>query len=254
MSDRAVRNASTTGRFLVPTRRQASVTGQPDHKELGVPLLSVKGRERYMGLGPFPDVSLADARAAANECRKLRREGIDPIDHRAGQRAEALLAAPATKTFRECATTYIESKKSGRKNAKHAEQWSTTLETCAHPIIGDLPVQSVYMGRVEKVLKPIWTSKTETASRMRGRIEAVLDWATVQRYRKGENPARWRGHLDKLLPAPSKIRKVKHHPALRRAPGTPGGATTARGHCRPSPRIHDPDHRQDQRNHRGSLG
>jgi hypothetical protein len=134
---------------------------------------STIGRERYMGLGPFPDVSLADARAAANDCRKLRRQDIDPIEHRAGQRAEALLAAAATKTFRECASVNIESKKDGWKNAKHAAQWTATLETYAYPVIGDLPVLTVDTGLVEKVLKPIWASKTETASRDAPEIKPI---------------------------------------------------------------------------------
>jgi hypothetical protein len=187
LSDRAVQNASPEGnisRFL-PDGAGLYLQVSPTGTKSWVFRYSVKARERYMGLGPFPDVSLADARGAANDCRKLRRQDIDPIDHRAGQRAEALLAAAATKTFRECASVYIESKKDGWKNAKHAAQWTATLETYAYPVIGDLPVQTVDTALVEKVLKPIWASKTETASRVRGRIESVIDWATVQGYRKG---------------------------------------------------------------------
>jgi integrase len=216
LSDRSVQNASPQGKIprYLPDGAGLYLQVSPTGTKSWVFRYSVKGRERYMGLGPFPDVSLADARGAANDCRKLRRQDIDPIDHRAGQRAEALLASAATKTFRECASVYVESKKDGWRNAKHAAQWTATLETYAYPVIGDLPVQTVDTALVEKVLKPIWASKTETASRVRGRIEAVLDWATVQGFRKGENPARWRGHLDKLLPARSKVRKVEHHPAL----------------------------------------
>jgi hypothetical protein len=155
---------------------------------------------------------------AASTCFAVATKAIRNIvgsrQHRAGERAEAQLAAAATKTFNECASAYIESKKTGWRNAKHVEQWQNTLDTYAGPVFGKLPVQSIDTTLVERVLKPIWASKTETASRVRGRIEAVLDWATVQKYRKGENPARWRGHLDKLLPARSKVRKVEHHPAL----------------------------------------
>jgi integrase len=129
----------------------------------------------------------------------------------------------------------IEFQKSGWRNAKHAEQWQNTLDTYAGPVFGNLPVQAVDTALVEKVLKPIWSSKTETASRVRGRIEAVLDWATVQKYRKGENPARWRGHLDKLFPSRSKVRKVEHHPALPygELPGFLEALRDRDGHRRP---------------------
>jgi integrase len=117
-------------------------------------------------------------------------------------------------TFRECAEAYIAAHKAGWRNPKHAAQWPSTLETYVHPVFGALPVQAVDVGLVMKALEPIWQTKPETASRVRGRIEAALDWATARGYRKGENPARWRGHLDKLLPARGKVRKVEHYPAL----------------------------------------
>jgi integrase len=117
-------------------------------------------------------------------------------------------------SFGECAKGYIEANKAGWRNAKHATQWQNTLDKYANPIIGSLPVDEVAVGHITKVMEPIWTTKTETASRVRGRIETVLDWAKARGYRMGENPARWRGHLENLLPRPSKVRKVKHHPAL----------------------------------------
>jgi integrase len=172
------------------------------------------GRAREMGLGPLHIVSLAEAREKARECRRLRHEGIDPIEARKTRLAEERLAAATTMTFRECAERYIEAHRAGWKNPKHAAQWPSTLAAYAYPVIGELPVQAVDVGLVTKALEPIWRTKPETASRVRGRIESVLDWATVRGYRKGENPARWRGHLDKLLPARGKVRKVEHHPAL----------------------------------------
>jgi len=117
-------------------------------------------------------------------------------------------------TFRACAETYIETQEAGWRNAKHASQWRNTLKTYAYPIIGDLPVEAIDIEMVLEVLNPIWKTKTETASRVRSRIEQVIDWAAVHRYRTGENPARWKGHLDKTLPARSKVQKVRHHPAL----------------------------------------
>ena len=172
------------------------------------------GRLREMGLGPAHTVTLAEAREHATDCRKQRLRGIDPIEARHGDRANAKLDAAKAMTFRQCADAYIEAHKTGWSNAKHAAQWPATLTTYTYPIFGDLPVQAIDVGLVTKALEPIWNTKTETASRLRGRIEAVLDWATVRGYRRGDNPARWRGHLDKLLPQRAKVQKVRHHAAL----------------------------------------
>jgi integrase len=177
----------------------------------------LRGREREMGLGSLSAVCLADARTKAAECRNLRQEGVDPIEVRKKARDQARLEAASTLTFKDAANSYIDSHRAGWRNPKHIWQWSATLTTYANPIIGDLSPQVIDTALVLKVLEPIWRTKPETASRLRGRIEAVLDWATVRGYRKGDNPARWRGHLSKLLPARSKVRKVKHHTALRYA-------------------------------------
>jgi len=172
------------------------------------------GRLREMGLGPTHTISLAEARDLATECRKLRLRGIDPIQARRDGHAEAKLAAAKALSFRQCAEAYIEAHKPSWKNPKHTAQWPSTLEAYVYPVFGDLPVQSVDVGLVLRALEPIWRTKTETASRLRGRIEAVLDWATARGYRQGDNPARWRGHLDKLLAKQSKIARVNHHPTL----------------------------------------
>jgi integrase len=172
------------------------------------------GRERHMGLGPLHAVSLAQARERARHYRQLRTQGIDPIEAREAAGAERRIAAAKAKTFDQCADAYIAAHRAGWRNAKHAAQWEATLATYASPAFGKLPVHDVDTGLVLKALEPIWTTKPETAGRLRGRVELVLDWAAVRGHRKGENPARWRGHLDKLLPARSKVRKVKHHPAL----------------------------------------
>jgi integrase len=172
------------------------------------------GRPRWMGLGPLALYGLQDARGKALEARKLRHEGIDPIDTRRAQRARAKLDAAKVITFRECAESYVKAHRAGWRNGKHAGQWEATLKTYAEPTIGALPVQAVDTALVLKVLGPLWTTKPETASRLRGRIESILDFAKAREWREGENPARWRGHLDKLLPATSKVRKVEHHAAL----------------------------------------
>jgi integrase len=172
------------------------------------------GRPREMGLGPLNVISLAEARKRAAECRRMRHDGIDPIEARRAQRGQKKLEAAKAMTFDVCAAAYIEAHKDGWKNGKHAEQWAGSLRNYASPVFGSLPVQAVDLTLVMRALEPIWKTKPETASRLRGRIEAVLDWAKVRGYRNGENPARWRGHLDKLLPARAKIQKVEHHPAL----------------------------------------
>jgi integrase len=159
-------------------------------------------------------VSLNEARERAREAMRQVRDGIDPIEARKQRTAAARLQVARAATFADCAGAYIEAQSAGWRNAKHAAQWRATLETYAFPVFGSLPVSAVDTGLVMKALDPIWRSKTETATRVRGRIESVLDWAKVRGYRDGENPARWRGHLDKLLPQRSKVAKVKHHPAL----------------------------------------
>ena len=174
----------------------------------------IDGKERRQGLGSSIDVSLSDARAAASESRKLRLENKDPIDEKNKKKTESHLASAKTTTFKECAISFIDSHKSGWTNKKHIDQWTNTLTTYAYPIIGDLSVQDVDTSLTMKVLEPIWATKTETATRVRQRIENILDWAKAREFRMGENPARWRGHLDMLLPNPAKIQKVKHFSAM----------------------------------------
>jgi integrase len=172
------------------------------------------GKVREMGLGPVRDVTLAEAREAAREARRLRRAGADPIDAKRERKAAARLDAARAITFSQCAAAYIENHRASWTNPKHAAQWDATLRTYAYPVFGNLPVAAVDTGLVVKVLDPIWSTKPETASRLRGRIEAVLDFATVRGHRTGENPARWKGHLKEALPTSSKVRRVKHHAAL----------------------------------------
>jgi integrase len=174
----------------------------------------INRRPRWMGLGPLSLYGLAEARARALDARRKRHEGIDPIEARRADRARQRLDAAKAVTFRQCGESYVNSHRAGWRNDKHAGQWTATLSTYAYPAIGALPVQSVDTGLVLKVLEPIWTAKPETASRLRGRLESVLDYAKVRGYREGENPARWRGHLAKLLPARSKVRAIEHHSAL----------------------------------------
>jgi len=165
----------------------------------------LRGRRRDLGLGAYPEVTLAQARTKAMDARRLLSEGRDPLAER--NKTTFL-------TFHDAALALIENKRSGWKNAKHASQWSSTLNTYAMPKLADLDVKAIETADVIAVLKPIWSEKPETANRLRQRIEAVLDYATAIGVRVGDNPARWRGHLDHLLPKPSKVRAVKHHAAM----------------------------------------
>jgi integrase len=173
------------------------------------------GRSREMGLGSCGIVTLAESRRKVLEGRRLLLEGIDPIEHRRRKRRETALATASAITFRVCAERYIAAHELDWKNGKHRNQWPSTLETYAYPVLGDLPVASIETPHIMQVLEPIWATKTETASRVRGRIESIWDWAKARGYcNGGENPARWRGHLQKLLPARSKVAPVEHHEAL----------------------------------------
>ena len=170
---------------------------------------------RDMGLGALHTVGLPEAREKAAAQRRSLLDGQDPIQAREQERQRKAMEAAKAVTFAQCASSYVESHKAGWRNAKHAEQWTKTLEAYADPVIGALPVQDVDTGLVLNILEPIWSTKAETASRLRARIENILDWARVRGYRSGENPARWKGHLNQLLPALAKKSRVAHHKAMR---------------------------------------
>jgi integrase len=172
------------------------------------------GRRRHMGLGGFPKVSLQEARQKATLARQMLGRGEDPLDTRQAAKAQARLRRASAMLFNEAAEAYIAAQRDGWRNAKHRQQWANTLETYAGPVLGDLDVAMVDTSHVLKVLEPIWQAKNETAVRLRGRIERVLDWAKVRGLRQGENPARWRGHLEHMLPSIRRGARIEHHPAL----------------------------------------
>jgi len=180
------------------------------------------GKQREMGLGSLDRVTLASARSKADEARKQLGDGLDPLGERQKSIDADALEVAKRITFEDAAVQYIESHRTGWKNAKHASQWGNTLRDYVYPIFGKIPVQDVDTALVMRVLSQpsgvegatLWTGKTETAKRVQGRIEAVLNWSTTSGYRTGDNPARWRGHLDNLLPKPTAVRAVVHHPAL----------------------------------------
>ena len=178
----------------------------------------IAGRRRWMGLGAYPKMTLAKARMARDAQQKLVKAGIDPLDVKSENAAEAERKRREQEslkmTFKLCAEAYIDHKAPGWSNAKHAQQWRNTLKTYAYPSIGQLPVAQVEIEHVLEILQPIWLTKTETATRVRNRIELVLDYASALKHRRGDNPARWRGNLANLLPAPTKLKDVQHHTAL----------------------------------------
>jgi len=180
------------------------------------------GQAREMGLGSVHTIGLAEARKRATERRRELLDGIDPLRVREEQRHQARLEAAKAMAFEQCAEKYIAANRATWKNPVHAKQWPATLAAYVYPVFGALPIAAVDVGLVMQVLEPIWTAKAETASRVRGRIKTVLDYAAAREWRQGENPARWRGHLDKLLPKSSKAKAAmrrstgrdEHHAAL----------------------------------------
>jgi len=209
-----VKNLNTPGYHLVGTvpglNLQITDTGAKSW------ILRIQiGRERpELGLGGYPAVTLAEAHEDARSKRAMVQAGVDPRAVKKEARSRLIAEQASARTFKACAEAYMAAHEAGWKNPKHAQQWRNTLETYAYPVIGKMLVRDVDRPDVMKVLEPIWKEKIETAKRLRGRIEAVLDWATTSGYRAGLNPARWKGHLDTLLASPGKISKVQHHEAV----------------------------------------
>lgn len=172
-------------------------------------------KRREIGLGPFPEVTLANARVKAAEMRELIRQGVDPVEQRKAARAALVAQQQRGLSFADAVEKYLDAKLDEFNNQKHAKQWRSTLNTYANPMIGKMLVADIEMQDVLRVLEPIWLAKTETAKRLRGRIESVLSWATVAGHRTGDNPARWKGNLSEILPKPTKVAKTGNQPALQ---------------------------------------
>lgn len=176
--------------------------------------VKVGEKRREIGLGAYPTVSLKEAHLKAAAEREKIKNGIDPVLARREAKSRIKAEQATEVTFADAARAYMATKLSEWKNPKHADQWKNTLETYAHPVIGRLHLRHIQREHVMQVLEPIWLEKNETASRLRGRIEAILNWGKVKGYRDGENPAAWRGNLENLLAKPSKVQKVRNHPAV----------------------------------------
>ena len=214
----AVKSINTVGKHADGNGLFLQVTANPKTGELRkswlVRFTPLNGKLREAGVGSVDLVTLAQAREKTLEIRKNAKSGTDVVVAKVEVRQEAVRQRAASMTFAQCAEAYIKAHESGWKNEKHKTQWTNTIKMYAYPVLGKVPVQDINIGMIMKVLDPIWQTKTETASRLRGRLENILDWARVREYRTGENPARWRGHLEKALPARNKAKTVKHHAAL----------------------------------------
>lgn len=210
----AIQRLSRPGRYAVGGVAGLSMAVSPSGAKSWVLRVMAGGRRREFGLGGYPSVTLEQARHKAREAREHLSNGIDPAQERRAA-ADALRVADAKRiTFRTAAQDFLKRKRPEFRNPKHAKQWATTLETYAYPVMGNLPVNMIELAHVKRTLDPLWGVKTETAKRLRGRIESVIAYATASGYRSGDNPARWRGNLDAVMPKPSKITTVKHHRAL----------------------------------------
>jgi integrase len=212
-SAKQVENWKTPGRHAVGFGVYLQVTGSSGRS--WVFRFQHNRRAHHIGLGPVAEVSLAAARDQALRYRRLlREEGINPLAARAAARAGTLLQAARSVTFKQCGERYIAAHEPAWRSAVHRKQWAASLASYVYPVFGDLPVAAIDTALVTKALEPIWATKPATAMRIRGRIELVLDWAKARGYRDGDNPGRWRGHLDKLLPSRLKVRQVRHYAAL----------------------------------------
>lgn len=209
------RDLVAPGYHLVGTVPGLNLQITPSGAKSWVLRVKVGGKRREIGLGPYPAVRLAQAHQKAMETREAIAQGVDPIERKRALKSAMLARQALEMTFEAAARGYIAAHRDGWKNQKHGQQWEATLATYAHPIIGKMSVRDVTLAHVLQVLEPIWTTKNETASRLRNRIELVLDWAKVRGHRAGDNPAAWRGNLDKLLPKPSKVQKVAGRPAVK---------------------------------------
>ena len=209
-----VKRMTTPGTYAVGGAAGLLLQVTPTGARSWVLRFRIGDKRRDMGLGSLADVSLARARDKARESRELIQRGIDPVQERIDTRAANLAGQAKSMTFDEAARRFLVSKTREFKNDKHAAQWASTLTTYASPTLGQLPVDQIELAHIVKVLDGLWTTKTETATRLRGRIEAVLSWAIVSGFRSGDNPARWKGNLDAILPKPGKLKNVQHHKAL----------------------------------------
>jgi integrase len=211
---RTTLNLKKHGRYTDSHVKGLQLLIKPSGTKYWLLRFAINGRRHELGIGPFPDLLPKEARQIAQEARTLKAKGENPLASRIAQKAQRKALERKKVTFRDFALTCIEDKQSEWSSDKHAAQWSYSLEKFAFPVIGDMALDDIDTDDILKILTPIWKSKTETASRLRGRLEWILAAACTRKLRDGMNPALWRGHLQTILPAPKKMVEVRHHPAL----------------------------------------
>jgi len=221
LSALAIKNIKHSGKDNNPERYAAGgVSGlmlqvTPNNAKSWLLRTTISGKRKFLGFGPYPEVSLKDVRELAAEAKQKIRNGLDPANERKVAKAAANAEALRGITFSKVISEFLETKLQD-KSEKSSRQWKSTLKTYAEPIAGDILVDDIDVHHILRILEPIWRTKTETASRLRGRIEAILTYAAVKGYRRSnENPARWTANLKEVLPMPSKIQKTVHMPALQ---------------------------------------
>jgi integrase len=214
MSAAEIRNLTRPGRHAVGGVAGLLLVVKDTGAKSWILRTKVGKLRRSIGLGGFPDVPLAMAREKARQLKENIISGVDPVEDRLARARALINVQTKSMVFAEAARMCHAKKIPEFNNEKHAKDWLSSLERYAFPIVGKLPVDEIDLTHILKILKPIWNEKTETATRLRQRIESVLAWATVAGHRSGDNPARWQSHLDAVLPKPSKLRKARHYPAL----------------------------------------
>lgn len=211
---RTTLNLKKAGRYTDSYIKGLQLLLKPSGAKYWLLRFAFNGKRHELGIGPFPDLLPKEARQIAQEARSLIAKGENPLTIKLTQKSQRKALEIKKTTFRDFALSCIEGKQSEWSSSKHAAQWTYSLEKFAFPIIGDMALDDIDTDDILKILTPIWKSKTETASRLRGRLEWILAAACTRKLREGINPALWRGHLQTILPAPHKMVEVRHHPAL----------------------------------------
>jgi integrase len=211
---RTTLNLKKHGRYTDSLTKGLQLLYKPSETKYWLLRFAFNGKRHELGIGPFPEIMPKEARQIAQEARTLLAKGENPLTSKLAQKAQIKALERKKITFRDFALTCVADKQSEWSSDKHAAQWTYSLENFAFPVIGEMALDEIDTDDILKILTPIWKSKTETASRLRGRLEWILAAACTRKLRNGMNPALWRGHLQTILPAPKKMMEVRHHPAL----------------------------------------
>jgi integrase len=209
-----VKNLKVPGRYTDALIKGLHIWVKPNGNKYWIFRYTHKSKQQNISLGSFPTTSISDARIKAQQAREELDKGVDLVATKNASKSPKIAPKTDKVLFKEFAASCVQTKRAEWTNQKHGDQWEYTLKEFAYPVIGNKPIDEITMEDILQILEPIWTTKTETASRLRGRLEWILASATTRKLRTGINPALWRGYLQTILPTPNKIKKVKHHKAL----------------------------------------